>query len=397
MEVYLDNSATTRISESVRDKVIKAMYEDYGNPSSLHRLGVAAEAYIKEAAQILSSCLKVEPKEIIFTSGGTESNNLAILGTAYANRRRGRHIVSTAIEHPSVHEPLQHLKENGFDISLAPVDKAGRIKKEELYDLIREDTILVSIMYVNNEVGSVQDIAEISSRIKERYSDIIFHTDAVQAFGKYRIHPKRDGIDILTVSGHKIHAPKGSGALYIADKVKVSPIIFGGGHQRGIRSGTENVPAIAGLGQAVKDIYNGFDDKISRMYKLKHMLVNALAGIEGVTVNGLPGEYSESGGYDMELIRNTAPHIISLTFDGVKSEVFLHALEDRGVYISSGSACSSHHSVPSATLTAMGFDNARMDSTLRISMSDQTTEEEIEYALEQIKELYPVLRRYVRK
>lgn len=398
MEAYLDNSATTSITESVRDKVIKALYEDYGNPSSLHRLGVAAEAYIKEAALALAGSLKVEPREIVFTSGGTESNNLAIMGAAYANRRRGRHIISTAIEHPSVHEPLMHLKDNGFDISLAPVDGAGRLKKEELYNLIREETILVSIMYVNNEVGSVQDIAEISSRIKERYSDIIIHTDAVQAFGKYRIYPKRDGIDLLTLSGHKIHAPKGSGALYIADRVKVNPIMFGGGHQRGFRSGTENVPAIAGLGQAVKELYTDFEEKISRMYKLKLMMLNGLAGVDGVTANGLPGDYgARDGGYSMELVKKTAPHIISLTFDGVKSEVFLHALEDKGVYVSSGSACSSHHSEPSATLTAMGFSKEKMDSTLRISLSDRTTEKEIEYALEQISNLYPVLKRYTRK
>ncbi len=395
MEVYLDNSATTKVTEKVRDRVMKALYEDYGNPSSMHRLGINAENYMKEAAAALAGCLKVEPKELVFTSGGTESNNLALIGTAMANRRRGKHIITTRIEHPSVHEPLKYLEENGFEISFAPVDETGKLIKEKLYELIREDTILVSVMYVNNEIGAVQDVKELAAELKNRKKDIIFHVDAVQAFGKYRIFPKREGIDLLTVSGHKIHGPKGSGALYISDKIRVSPVVFGGGHQRGIRSGTENVPAIAGLGQAVTELYENFDEKISHMYGLKQKFIREISLMEGVSINGLPKEITSD--YELEQIKKTAPHIISISFEGVKSEVFLHALEDKGVYVSAGSACSSHHPQPSVTLTAIGLPKNLMDSTLRISMSDLTTEEEINYTLEQMKELLPVLRRYTRK
>lgn len=395
MEVYLDNSATTKVTEKVRDQVMKVLYEDYGNPSSMHRIGINAENYMKESAQIIANCLKVESKEIVFTSGGTESNNLALIGTALANKRRGKHIITTRIEHPSVHQPLCFLEENGFRIDFAPVDETGKLMKEKLYDLIQEDTLLVSIMYVNNEIGAVQDVKEIAEGIKSRKKDVIFHVDAVQAFGKYRIYPKREGIDLLTISGHKIHGPKGSGALYINDKIRINPVVFGGGHQRGMRSGTENVPAIAGLGQAVAELYTEFEAKMDRMYDLKQKFIKELTTIDGVTVNGLPKEIT--GEYELELIRQTAPHIISANFEGIRSEVLLHALEDKGVYVSAGSACSSHHPQPSVTLSAIGLPKLLMESTLRISMSDQTSEEEVDYALAQIKEIVPILRRYTRR
>lgn len=395
MEVYLDNSATTRVTESVRDKVIKALYEDYGNPSSMHRLGVKAEQYCKEAASIIANSLKVEPKEIIFTSGGTEANNLALIGTAMANKRRGNHIITTRIEHPSVHQPLVYLEENGFEISFAPVDSTGKLIKEKLFELVKENTLMVSMMYVNNEIGSVQDITELSAELKRIKKDIIIHIDAVQAFGKYRIYPKREGIDLLSFSGHKIHGPKGIGALYVSDKIKINPIVFGGGHQRGIRSGTENVPGIAGLGQAVAELYTDFEAKISHLYQLKQKFLREVSALENVQVNGLPLECGED--FAMEQLKKTAPHIMNVSFQGVKSEVFLHALEDRGVYVSAGSACSSHHPTPSVVLTAIGLSKDLMDSTLRISMSDKTTEKEIDYTLEQIRELLPVLRKYSRK
>ena len=391
----MDNSATTRITEGVRDKMIKALYEDYGNPSSMHRMGVKAERYMKEAAAIIASALKVEPKEIVFTSGGTEANNLALIGTALANKRRGNHIITTRIEHPSVHQPLVYLSENGFEIDFAPVDYSGRLIKEQLYNLIKENTLMISIMYVNNEIGSVQEIAELATEIRNRKKDIIIHVDAVQAFGKYRIYPKREGIDLLSFSGHKIHGPKGIGALYINEKIRVNPTMFGGGHQRGFRSGTENVPAIAGLGQAVSEIYQDFDSKINKMYLLKQKFLQEVSKLERVTVNGMPSECIPD--YDMECLKKTAPHIISVSFEGVRSEVFLHALEDKGVYVSSGSACSSHHPTPSVALSSIGLSKNLMDSTLRFSMSELTTEEEIDYTLEQIKEILPTLRRYTRK
>lgn len=395
MEVYLDNSATTRITEGVRDKVMKVMYEDYGNPSSMHRLGVKAEQYIKESAQIIVNCLKVEPKEILFTSGGTEANNLALIGTAMANKRRGNHIITTRIEHPSVHQTVVHLEENGFEISFIPVDSTGKIIKEKLYELLKENTLIVSMMYVNNEIGAVQDIIEIGAELKKRKKDVIFHVDAVQAFGKYRIYPKRENIDLLSFSGHKIHGPKGIGALYVSEKVKIIPTIFGGGHQRGLRSGTENVPGIAGIGQAVSELYMNFDAKIARMYDMKQKFLQEVIKLDGVTVNGIPKECTDQ--FEMEHLKNTAPHIMNVCFSGVRSEVFLHALEDKGIYVSSGSACSSHHPTPSVTLTAIGLPKDLMDSNLRFSMSEMTTPEEIEYTLEQIKLILPTLRRYTRK
>lgn len=395
MEVYLDNSATTRVNENVKDVMGKIMYEDYGNPSSMHRLGVKAEQYMKEASAVISNSLKVEPKEIIFTSGGTEANNLALIGTAMANKRRGNHIITTRIEHPSVHQSLVYLEENGFEVSFAPVDACGKLIEEKLFELIKENTLLVSIMYVNNEIGSVQDIAKLATRMKEIKKDIIFHVDAVQAFGKYRIYPKRVGIDLLSFSGHKIHGPKGIGALYVSDKIKINPTIFGGGHQRGLRSGTENVPAIAGLGQAVAVLYTDFEAKISHLYQLKQRFLQEISKMEGVTINGMPMECTQE--FEMEQLQKTAPHIMNVSFQGVRSEVLLHALEDKGIYVSAGSACSSHHPTPSVTLTAIGLPKDLMDSTLRFSMSDQNTKEEIEYTLEQIKGLLPTLRRYTRR
>lgn len=395
MEVYLDNSATTKISKQVRDIMVKALYEDYGNPSSMHMMGVDAEKYIKESAARIADSLKVLPKEIIFTSGGTEANNLALIGAAQAYHRRGRHIITTRIEHPSVHQPLLFLEDNGYKLDFVSVDNTGKIIKDKLYDLINEDTIIVSIMYVNNEMGSVQDIEEIASKIKSIKKDIILHVDGVQAFGKYRVHPKRMGIDLFSISGHKIHGPKGIGALYIADNIRVKPIIFGGGHQRGIRSGTENVPAIAGLGQAASELYQDFDHKIERMYKLKRLLIKEISKLDGVVINGLPLECDKDFG--MDHIKKTAPHIISVSFEGVRAEVLLHALEERGIYVSAGSACSSNHPQPSSTLTAIGISKTLLDSTIRVSISEMTTKEEIDYTIEQIKDILPFLRRYTRR
>jgi len=395
MEVYLDNAATTKVTDQVKDRMLKVLCEDYGNPSSLHRLGMQAEQYMKEAARIIANSMKVDSKEIIFTSGGTESNNLAIIGTAMANRRKGNHIITTRIEHPSVQQPMKYLAENGFKISLVPVDETGKIKKEELLELVQEDTILVSMMYVNNEIGAVQDIAEISTQLKNKKKDLLIHVDAVQAFGKYRIYPKREGIDLLTFSGHKIHGPKGSGVLYVDDKVKINPILFGGGHQKGLRAGTENVPAIAGIGQAVIEMYDNYESNVSRLYELKQKFLREVSTYEGVSINGLPKECSNE--FEMEQIRKTAPNIMSVSFQGIRSEVLLHSLEDKGIYVSAGSACSSHHPQPSATLTAIGLSKDLMSSTLRFSMSYHTTQEEIEYTLKEIKEILPMLRRFTRR
>ena len=383
---YLDNAATTKPFESVKNKMIETLEESYGNPSSLHSKGVEAEQYIKEAKKVIASNLKVDEKEIIFTSGGTESNNMALIGAALANQRAGKHIITTKIEHPSVHNPLIYLENNGFTITYLNVDGNGCVKIEELLDAITDETILVSIMYVNNEMGAVEDIEGIAKAIKEKKKDILFHVDAIQAYGKYRIYPKRMGIDMMSVSAHKIHGPKGIGFLYIKDKVKVKPIIYGGEQQKGMRSGTENVPGIAGMGQAVKEIYSNHEEMVERLYELKRYFVEEVSKIDEVKVNGLDG---------LE-IKDTAPHVISVSFAGIRSEVLLHSLAEKGVYVSAGSACASNHPQISGTLKAIGVRNDLLDSTLRFSLSVFTTKEELDYALEALNELLPMLRRYRR-
>lgn len=387
MEVYLDNAATTMPFQEVRDIMMETMEKEYGNPSSMHRKGIAAETYVKQARKIIAKSMKVEEKEIIFTSGGTEANNQALIGAALANARKGKHIITTKIEHPSVHNPLLFLEEQGYRVSFVSVDKNGYVNIEELLNEICEDTILISIMYVNNEIGTLQDISSIGKAVKDKKSDVLFHVDAIQAFGKFKIYPKKQGIDLLSVSGHKIHGPKGIGFLYIKDKIKIKPYIYGGGQQNGLRSGTENVPGIAGLGKAVELIYQNHEEKQNALYELKEYFVEQLKQIEHMTVNGIT-DISQ---------RETAPHVVSVTAYGVRSEVLLHALEDKGVYVSSGSACSSNHPALSGTLQAIGLDKKAIEGTIRFSFSVFTTKEELDYTITALKELLPVLRKYVRK
>lgn len=387
MEVYLDNAATTMPFQEVRDIMMETMETEYGNPSSMHMKGVTAEKYIKQARKIIAKSMKVEEKEIVFTSGGTEANNQALIGSAMANARKGKHIITTKIEHASVHNPLLFLEEQGFRISFISVDENGYVNMEELLNEICDDTILVSIMYVNNEIGTLEDISAIGKAIKNKKSDVLFHVDAIQAFGKFKIYPKKSGIDLLSVSGHKIHGPKGIGFLYIKDKTKIKPYIFGGGQQNGLRSGTENVPGIAGLGEAVEVIYKNHEEKQNTLYELKEYFIEQLTQIEDVTVNGISNIS----------IKDTAPHVVSITAHGIRSEVLLHALEDKGVYVSSGSACSSNHPALSGTLQAIGLDKTAIEATLRFSFSVFTTKDDLDYALKALKELLPVLRKYVRK
>lgn len=383
-EVYLDNSATTCAYESVGDLVRKVMCQDYGNPSSMHKKGVEAERYIKEAKETLAKLWKVQEKEVFFTSGGTESDNLALIGAARANRRAGNHLITSAIEHPAIINTMRHLEEEGFRVTFLPVDRYGRIRLDALKSALCKDTILVSVMYVNNEVGSVQPIQEAAGIVKAYNRNILFHVDAVQGFGKYRIYPKRLKVDMCSVSGHKIHGPKGIGALYIDSGVKIHPIVFGGEQQRNIRSGTENVAGIAGLGLAAKLIYENLDEKVAGMRLLKQHFIKGVSEIENTTIHGLYDETS-------------APHIISVGFAGIRSEVLLHALEERGIYVSSGSACASNHPQVSGVLKGIGAGQEFLDATLRFSMSEFTTGEEIDYTLETLKELVPALRKYTRR
>lgn len=381
MEAYFDNSATTRVFDCVKDAVVNAMTVDYGNAAARHMKGVEAERLIKEARAEIAKSLKVQEKEILFTSGGTESNNTALIGAAFANQRAGKHLITTGVEHASIYNTMEFLREQGFEITYLPVDSYGCISLEELAQAVREDTILVSVMYVNNEIGAVEPVEEISKVIKAKNPKTLFHVDAIQAYGKYVIRPKKQGIDLLSVSGHKIHGPKGVGFLYIDEKAKVRPILFGGGQQKGMRSGTENVPGCAGLGAAVREVYRDHEAKIEKLYQIRERLIAGLKELPGVTINGHEG-------------RKNAPQIVSASFEGVRSEVLLHALEDRGVYVSSGSACSVNHPGVSGTLKGIGVKKELLDSTIRFSFGLFNEPEEADYCLEVLRELLPVLRRY---
>jgi len=387
MECYLDNAATTRPFPEVCELVAKVMCEDFGNPSSLHMKGVESERYLRQAAERIAGTLKCAPKNIVFTSGGTESNNMALIGTALANKRAGKHIITTCFEHSSVHEPLIYLEKLGFEVTYLPVDKLGHIEPDTLREALREDTILVSVMLVNNEIGSVLDVSTLSKIVKEYRNEIVFHVDGIQAYGKMKIYPKKMGIDLLSVSGHKIHGPKGIGFLYIGDQVKIHPFIHGGGQQRGMRSGTENVPAIAGLGLAAEMMDQEFLSHRQQLYEWKEYFVSHVKEVEGAMVHAC----------QLSDISDTAPHIVSVSFAGVKSEVLLHALEEKGIYVSSGSACSSNHSGISGTLKAIGVPNELLDCTLRFSFSVMTKQEELVETIEQLKQLVPVLARYTRR
>ena len=392
MEAYLDNSATTRVDAQVQELMKKLMDVDFGNPSSRHQKGVVAEGYIKEARQKIAATLKVDPKELIITSGGTESNNMALIGTALAAKRKGNHIITTAVEHPSVKATASFLEEQGFRITFLSVDSRGQISLEELKEALTPDTILVSIMYVNNEIGTIQPIEEAAKLVHATALGAVFHVDAIQAYGKVLIRPKQQGIDLLSVSSHKFHGPKGAGFLYCSSKVNLHPIIFGGGQQSGMRSGTENVPGAAGMGLAAQLAYQKFEQKKAHLNELRRYFLEGIHKLEGITVNG----WDETVDGD-ECLERRAPHIVSVSFSGVRSEVLLNALSDRGIYVSSGSACSSNHPALSTTLQAIGLEKPLLEGTLRFSFCENTTKEELDEALAALKELLPMLRRYTRR
>lgn len=384
MECYLDNSATTRCFDETIKAVEEEMKTYYGNPSSMHKKGFEAEKKIREVTKIIASTLKCEESEIIYTSGGTEADNMALIGIARAYKRQGKHIITSSIEHAAILQTAEFLKEEGFEITYLPTDEKGIVDLEELKKSVREDTILVSIMGVNNEIGTVQPIEEISKIVKEKNPSALFHVDAVQAYGKIKLIPKKMGIDLMSVSGHKIHGPKGVGFLYVSYKTKIKPIIFGGGQQKALRSGTENVCGIMGLGAAVEKLFATFDDDTKRMRELREYMIEGLLKIDGVRINGGQGE-------------EAAPHIVSASISGVRAEVLLHSLEDKGIYISSGSACASNRPAVSETLKAISLPKELLDSTVRFSFSVFTSKEEIDYTLDCLKEIIEKLRMYVRR
>ena len=380
MECYLDNSATTRVDEEVTALMHKIMLEDYGNPASLHRKGFEAEKHIRTAKETLAGILKCKENELIFTSGGTESDNTALLGAYFANSRRGNHIITTKVEHPAVSETAKYLETLDARVDYLDVDEAGHISISQLEDLLCDKTVLVSVMHVNNEIGSEEPIAEIGRLINQREPECLFHVDDVQGFGKIRLIPKDCHVDLLSASSHKIHGPKGVGLLYRSERAKITPLIHGGGHQRGYRSGTENVPGVAGFALAASMLYKDTDSSYTHMEKLKESFIAGISELENIKING-----------------GDVPYIISLSIKDIRAEVLLHALEEKGIYVSAGSACSSNKPRASATMKAIGAEHWQLDSTIRISLSPHTTEDEISYAAEQLKVLVPQLRKFVRK
>ncbi len=387
-EIYLDNSATTKVFPEVSSLMAEIMTSEYGNPSSMHHKGVEAERIITDAKCAIAKTLKVSDKEIFFTSGGTESDNLALLGCARANKRAGNHIITTSIEHPAVLRTVEHLIKEGFEVTYLTVDHNGLIDLSELESAITDKTILVSIMHVNNEIGAIEPVEKAGALIKSIRKDILFHTDAVQGYGKVRLYPKKACVDLYSASSHKIHGPKGNGFLYIANGVKAEPVLFGGGQQQNLRSGTENVPGIAGLAKAAELLNASHEDDISRLSELKKHFLEEVLKIEDVIVNGVPSLSDPSS----ENIG--APHIISLSVKDVRAEVLLHALEEKGIYVSSGSACASHKKSYSDTLSSIGLEKSLLDSTIRISMSVFTTKEELDFTIGALNELIPQLRRF---
>lgn len=381
MEIYLDNSATTRCFPEVAELIHQILCEDYGNPSSMHHKGVEAEGYVRYAKETLAKILKVNEKEILFTSGGTESDNIAIMGVAMANHRAGRHMITTKVEHPAILQTMKYMESQDFEVTYLDVDEKGCISLEQLEQAIRPDTILVSIMHTNNEIGTIQPIAQAGALIKRCNPNTLFHVDAVQGFGKARIYPKKMKIDLMSVSAHKIHGPKGVGLLYVGDKVKIKPIMYGGGQQEGLRSGTENVPGYAGMAKAAQMLYENLEAETEYLYGLKQYFVERVRQIDGVFVNGAQG--SEG-----------APHIVSVTIPGVRAQVLLNELSaGYQICVSAGSACSTHKPQPSATLLAIGLDKEQAVETLRFSFSVLTTRQEIDTCLDALYSIVPEQRK----
>lgn len=382
MEIYLDNSATTKPYKEVIEKMVYALSTDYANPSSLHKKGIEVEKNIKEIRRNIARTLGVKDKEIYFTSGGTESNNAIIRGVVALNKKRKNHIISTVIEHPSVLNTLKDLEEEGFEVTYLNVDKYGKINLEELKQAIKPTTCLVTIMHVNNEVGSIQPIQEIGKYLKTLNDKVYFHVDAVQSYSKINFKPSRYNIDFMSVSGHKLHGPKGIGFMYIRENNRIKPMLTGGGQEIGIRSGTENTPGIYGLGEAINIINQNLDEKIEKIANLKNLLKNEIVkNIDDIKINS-----PEDG----------VCHILNISFRGVKGEVLLHYLEQKKVYVSTGSACSSKKK-GSHVLNAMELTPDEIEGAIRFSLSDLNTEEEILEAAKIVKESVEDLRMIIRR
>lgn len=382
MDIYLDNSATTKPYKEVIDKMVYALSTDYANPSSLHRKGIEVEKNIKNIRQSIARTLGAKDKEIYFTSGGTEANNAIIRGVANLHKKRKNHIISTVIEHPSVLNTLKDLEEDGFEVTYLPVDTTGKIDIEAFKQAIKPSTCLVSIMHVNNEVGSIQPIQEIGKYLKSLNDKVYLHIDAVQSYSKINFKPSRYNIDFMSVSGHKFHGPKGIGFMYIKENNRLKPILTGGGQEIGIRSGTENTPGIYGLGEAVSIINKDLNSTIDKINSLKNLLKDEIErNIDDIKINS-----PEDG----------VCHILNVSFRGVKGEVLLHYLEQKGIYVSTGSACSSKKK-GSHVLNEMNLAPVEIEGAIRFSLSDLNTEEDIKSVIpvlvESVNDLRMIMKR----
>ena len=381
MLVYLDNSATTRQYDEVTELMSRAMRENFGNPSSLHSLGLKAEKEVKNARKILAQSLGADEEEVFFTSCGTESDNTVLMGAAQAKKRRGKKIIVSAVEHPAILEPAKKLESMGFEVAYIGVDKQCRLNLESLKNAVTDDTILISVMGVNNETGTIMPIEEIA-RFKEEYNrthgtDIWLHTDAVQAFGKILVNLKKEykGVDFLSASAHKIHGPKGMGMLYAKKGLNLVPFLLGGGQERHLRSGTENTPGIVGFGKAAELAMRDFDERIQRMSTARQRLLEQIrAEIKDIRLNSPEGE-------------EACPSVLNISFLGTRGEVLLHTLEQDGIFVSTGSACFSNHSSAkgSHVLNAMGLTPKEIEGAIRFSFSEFNTEEEMDFTADKVK------------
>ena len=383
-EHYLDNSATTQVCREAAQKAFEMMTTKYGNPSSLHNKGMEAEDEVEKSREIIAKSLGVTPEEIFFTSGGTEGDNWAIYGTAEGYARNGKHLITTAIEHPAVKNPMKHLEEKGYEVTWLGVDEKGHISLEELANAIRPDTILVSTILVNNETGVIQDAAAIGKLIKEKNPNTLYHVDAVQAFGKYPIDVQKMKIDLLTMSGHKIHGPKGVGMLYMRKGLKVRPFILGGGQQKGQRAGTENGAGVAGLGVAADVAFRSMKESIEHVKEVKKTLMDGILAMSDTQVNG-------------DGLEEASPYVLNVTFKGLRSEVLLHSLESKGIFVSAGSACDSRKKIGSPVLTAMGMPFEEIEGAVRFSFCRYNTVEEAKECLKALEETVPFLRKINRQ
>ena len=382
--IYFDNAATTRAADEVAERVRYMLLENFGNPSAQSMMGVRAENELNDARKIMAKSINALPEEIYFTSGGTEDDNWAIFGTAEGYKRSGKHMITTSIEHPAVSEPMERLRQKGWDITVLDVDKNGYIDLDALRDSIREDTVLVSIILVNNEVGTIQDAAAVGKLIKEKNPNTLFHVDAVQAFGKYPIDVRKMNIDMLSMSGHKIHGPKGVGFFYMKKGLKVRPIIYGGGQERGQRSATENTPGIVGLAKAVELAMENMEKSHNTVMEIKKTLADGiLKEIPKTHING-------------PSIEEASPYVLNVSFNGLRSEVLLHALEEKEIYVSAGSACSSKKKGGSHVLHSLGLSEERIEGAIRFSFCRYNTVDEALFCLEVLKEKTAFLRKYMR-